>query len=207
MSSSSTIVGILLAGGQARRIGGGDKCLQLLAGQPLLSHVIKRAQPQLATLALNANGDPDRFANFALPVIADPLAGNPGPLAGVLAGLEWVVKSVPGATHVATIATDTPFFPHDLVSQFTAALTHTPSPIACAASRGRLHPVFGLWPVTLAQDLRTALESGVRKVDQWTSRHGVAVSHFDAPDGDPFFNINTQEELDLAQRRMRASIA
>jgi molybdopterin-guanine dinucleotide biosynthesis protein A len=188
-------------------MGGGDKCLQLLAGQPLLSHVIERAQPQLATLALNANGNPDRFAKFALPVIADPLGGNPGPLVGVLAGLEWVVKSVPGATHVATIATDTPFFPHDLVSRFAAALAHAPSPIACAASRGRLHPVFGLWPVTLAQDLRAALESGVRKVDRWTSRHGIAVAHFDTPEGDPFFNINTKEELDLAERRVSAPIS
>ena len=207
MSANTSIAGVLLAGGQARRMGGGDKCLSLLAGRALLSHVIERAEPQLSALALNANGNPDRFADVALPVISDPLGGNSGPLAGVLAGLEWAIESVPGAKHVATIATDTPFFPHDLVSRLVAALAHTPSPIACAASRGRLHPVFGLWPVALAQDLRQALESGLRKVDQWTSRHGIAVAHFDAPDGDPFFNINTQEDLAQAERRASALMA
>ena len=207
MSGADNIAGILLAGGQGRRMGGGDKCLHLLGGRTLLSHVIERAQPQLAKLALNANGDPARFCEFALPVISDPIADNPGPLAGVLAGLEWAISHTPDVSHIATIATDSPFFPADLIRRLSDVLAHTPSPIACAASRGRLHPVFSLWPVTLAPDLRASLELGIRKVDEWTGRHGIAVAHFDAPDGDPFFNINTHDDLARAERRLGATVA
>jgi len=200
-------VAILLAGGLARRMGGGDKALRPLAGRPLLQWVIERARPQVARMALNANGDPTRFAAFALPVISDPIADNPGPLAGVLAGLEWARAAAPEATHVLSIATDTPFFPADLADALAAALARAPSPIACAASRGRLHPVFALWPVALAADLRRALEAGTRKVDEWTARHGIAVAHFDDPGGDPFFNINTEADLVLAERRLAVSHA
>lgn len=195
------IAAILLAGGQSRRMGGGDKCLRQLAGQSLLERTIERIRPQVTTLALSANGDPERFSGFGLPVVSDPVEGFAGPLAGVLAGLEWARAAKPKATHVVSIATDTPFFPDDLVEQLSMALSRTPSPIACAASRGRLHPVFALWPVALADDLHAALDSGVRKVDEWTARHGIAVAHFDADAGDPFFNVNRPEDLKAAEKR------
>jgi molybdopterin-guanine dinucleotide biosynthesis protein A len=202
VSAAPTVAAVLLAGGQARRMGGGDKCLKRLAGRTLLDLVIGRARPQAAALVLNANGDPARFAGFGLPVVADPVEGFAGPLAGILAGLDWAAANAPGAVHVASIATDTPFFPPDLVDRLKDAVARSPAPIGCAASRGRLHPVFGLWPVALAEDLRAALAGGTRKVDEWTARHGIAVAHFDDPAGDPFFNINTADDLAEAERRV-----
>lgn len=206
MTGRSDTAAVLLAGGLSRRMGGGDKCLRSLAGHTLLERVVGRVRPQVAAIVLNANGDPGRFAAYGLRVIADPVSGNPGPLAGVLAGLEWAAASDPRLTHVATIAADTPFFPADLVARLHGAIARTPSPIACAASRARLHPVFGLWPVELAADLRCAIESGVRRVADWTARHGIAVAHFDDREGDPFFNINTEADLEAAERRLLAPV-
>jgi molybdopterin-guanine dinucleotide biosynthesis protein A len=195
------VLGLLLAGGQARRMGGGDKCLALLAGQPLLQHVINRARPQVSELVLNANGDSGRFSGFGLEVVADVVEGYAGPLAGVLTGLEWAARHRPQITWVATFATDTPFFPADLVARFLAAVTSGEASLACAFSGGFGHPVFGLWPVALRQDLRHGLvEEGIHKVDRWTARHPLArVSYPDKP-CDPFFNINTPEELALAEQ-------
>jgi molybdopterin-guanine dinucleotide biosynthesis protein A len=198
------IAGIVLAGGQSRRMGGGDKCLRLLAGKPILAHIIERARPQVAALALSANGDPARFAGFDLPVVADSIADFAGPLAGVLAGLDWAAASVPSATHVASFAGDAPFLPRDLVARLAAALAEGHD-LAAAASAGRAHPVFGLWPLARCDDLRRAMaEEGIRKVDQWTARYRLALVDFPAMPVDPFFNANQPEDLaeaeQLAQR-------
>jgi molybdopterin-guanine dinucleotide biosynthesis protein A len=147
------VVGVLLAGGQARRMGGGDKCLRPLGGRTILDHVLERARPQVRALVLNANGDPARFAAFDLPVAADVIEGFAGPLAGVLTGMAWAGRHRPECPWIATIATDTPFFPTDLVARLLAAIEADGADLACAASVGRAHPVFGLWPVRLAGDL------------------------------------------------------
>jgi molybdenum cofactor guanylyltransferase len=192
------IAGVVLAGGLARRMGGGDKGLRLLHGRPLLQWVIERAQPQVAALALNANGDPARLAGFALPIVPDSVAGFAGPLAGVLAGLDWAARSVPDATHVASFASDAPFFPRDLVARLAAAVA-AGADLACAASGGQAHPVFGLWPVALAEDMRRALADGLRKVDLWTARYRLTEVDFPARPVDPFFNANRPEDLAEAE--------
>ena len=194
------IAGVLLAGGQSQRMGGGDKSLRLLAGRPILAHVIERARPQVEALALNANGDPARFAAFGLPVVADDIAGFAGPLAGVLAGLDWAATHVAGATHVASFATDAPFLPRDLVPAFREAMRMGIYDLACAVSDGRTHPVFGLWPLDVREDLRSALKSGVRKVDQWTAGYRLVEVEFLAMPVDPFFNANRPEDLAEAER-------
>ena len=201
--SGAAIIAVLLAGGQARRMGGGDKCLLQLGGQTLLAHAIARARPQVSQLVLSANGDPGRFAEFGLEVIADPI-DDAGPLAGVLAGMEWAARTDAPITHIVTIATDTPFFPNDLVARLVQEAETANVPLACATSNGRTQPVIGLWPVALAGNLRTALvDEGVRKVDIWTGRHGVALADFDTAGGDPFFNINRPQDLELAEMKMQ----
>ena len=198
-----TIAGIVLAGGQSRRMGGGDKCLRTLGGRPILAHIIARARPQVAQLALNANGDTGRFAGFGLSVVPDSVAGFPGPLAGVLAGLDWAAANLPTASHVASFAGDAPFLPLDLVERLRAAVADGHE-LACAASCGRSHPVFGLWPVGLRGDLRRALEQdGIRKVDQWTARFRLATVEFPGTPTDPFFNANRPEDLAEAERLLR----
>ena len=200
-------VGIVLAGGRSRRLGGGDKGLRRLAGRPILAHVIARARPQVAALGLGANGDPARFAGFALPVVADGVAGFAGPLAGVLAGLDWTAAEQPAATHLASFAGDAPFLPTDLVERLGAALAEGHD-LACAASAGRVHPVFGLWPVALREELRRALTlEGVRKVEQWMRRFRLAVVEFPAVPLDPFFNINRAEDLAAAERLAASAAA
>ena len=208
-------VGALLAGGLSRRMGGGDKALARLAGEALIGHVIRRAAPQVARLAVNANGDPARFAEFGLPVVADGVPGRPGPLAGVLAAMEWAARETPGALLVATFPADSPFVPMNLVAGLERALGPG-RPLARASSAGRAHPVAGLWPVALRGDLRRALvEDGVRKVDEWTARHGVAEVEFpvletgSAPGFrgrriDPFFNVNRAEDLAQANALLAA---
>jgi molybdopterin-guanine dinucleotide biosynthesis protein A len=191
--------GVILAGGQSRRMGGGDKGLLPLGGKRLLDHVIDRLEPQVCDLALNANGDPTRFAT-PLPVVSDSIGGFAGPLAGVLAGLDWAAER--GHSHIVTAAADTPFFPCDLVPRLLRAAET--APIALAATpdpeRGMARqPTFGLWPVALRDDLRAALQEGLRKVVQWTDRHGTAVAHFSADPFDPFFNVNTPEDMARAE--------
>ncbi|MGR3434014.1 MAG: molybdenum cofactor guanylyltransferase MobA [Shimia sp.] len=189
-------MGVILAGGQARRMGGGDKALLRLGGRTLLDHVIDRLAPQVDGLALNANGDPARFAAWGLPVLHDPLPGFLGPLAGVLAGLDRARAR--GATHIVTAAADTPFLPADLVPRLLLAVETEARPIALAATDG-LHPTFGLWPVALADPLRAALEGGTRKVLAFTDAHGAATATFPAPCLDPFFNVNTPDDLAAAE--------
>jgi len=195
------IVGLLLAGGQSRRMGGGDKALRLLAGQTLLDRVIDRMRPQVAALVLNANGDPARFARFGLPVVADSIADFAGPLAGVLAGLDWTAANRPDCTLVVSIATDAPFLPADLVARLIKGMNAQGAALACAASGGQPHPVIGLWPVRLRDELRHALiAEGIRKVDVWTARYPLATVAFPDEIGgvDPFFNANRPEDLDRA---------
>jgi molybdenum cofactor guanylyltransferase len=194
----SAPLGVILAGGQATRMGGGDKGLRVVAGQRLLDHVLERLAPQVAAMALNANGAPARFAEFGLPVLPDSLPDFPGPLAGVLAGMDWAAAQ--GAEAVVSVAADTPFFPRDLVARLQAAAG--PSGLALAATRegGKLwrHPTFGLWPVALRADLRAALEGGLRKVVIWTDQHGAGTAEFDSLPFDPFFNINTPQDIETA---------
>ncbi len=198
------VVGVLLAGGRARRMGGGDKCLLPLGGRPLLEHVIARARPQVATLVLNANGDPERFAAFGLPVVADTIEGFAGPLAGVLAGFDWALAEVPDARWLATFATDTPFFPQDLVGRLCEAVAGGRADLACARSSGRAHPVFGLWPVSLRDDLERAMrEEGLRKIDRFTARYRLATVDWPVEEVDPFFNVNRAEDLRAAEARLR----
>jgi molybdopterin-guanine dinucleotide biosynthesis protein A len=197
---TGAVVGVLLAGGQSRRMGGGDKSLRLLGGRLILDRVIDRLRPQVGQLILNANGDPGRFAATGLPVVADSVEGFAGPLAGVLAGLDWAAANARSALWIATAATDAPFLPRDLVRRFVVA-TEEGADLVCAASHGRSHPVIGLWPVRLREDLRRALiDEDVRKVDVWTARYRLAVVDFTADPVDPFFNVNTPEDLAAAEQ-------
>lgn len=198
--------GVILAGGRATRMGGGDKGLRLLAGRPILTHVIERLSAQCAPLAINANGDPARFAAYGLPILPDSLPDHPGPLAGVLAGLDWAASF--GAPAIVTAAADTPFFPNGLAARLRKAAG--PSGLALAASpdaSGKLwqHPTFGLWPVALRDDLRQALLDGLRKIVLWTDRHGAGIAEFPGAPFDPFFNVNTPEDLAEAERIAEAS--
>jgi len=198
--SGVPVVGVLLAGGQSRRMGGGDKCLRPLGGRPLLERVIERAAPQVARLVINANGDAGRFARFGLPVAADTVDGYAGPLAGVLTGMEWTVDNAPECAWIATFACDAPFFSENLVARLARAVANGAGDLACAASGGRRHPVFGLWPVALRAELRAALtQEGIRKVDDWTARYNLKEVEFDAGTIDPFFNVNRPEDLVTAE--------
>ncbi len=201
------IVGVLLAGGRARRMGGGDKCLLPIGSRTLLECVVARAAPQVDRLVLNAHGDATRFAAFGLPVVADVVPGFAGPLAGILSGLVWARESVPACRWVASFATDTPLIPPDLVARLGQAVA-TGADIACAASGGRTHPVFALWPIGLAAALRTALvDEGIHKIDAWTARYSVAHVEFASAPVDPFFNVNAPQDLDRAAALIAALIA
>lgn len=196
-------LGVILAGGRATRMGGGDKGLRMVAGQRLIDHVVGRLAPQCGALAINANGDPARLAGFGLPILPDSLPDHPGPLAGVLAGLDWAASQ--GARAIVTAAADTPFFPADLVARLIARAG--PSGLCLAASpdeTGRIqrHPTFGLWPVALREDLRTALTGGLRKIVIWTDAHDAGRAVFDNTPFDPFFNVNTPEDIVTAAALM-----
>ena len=199
-------LGVILAGGLARRMGGGDKSLLSLgASSRVLDQVIARLGAQVDQMVLNANGDPARFDEFGLPVVADSLDGFLGPLAGVLVGLDYAAEH--GFDHIVSVAADTPFFPKDLVSALDTASSHMDVPIALAATKiegGKTvrHPTFGLWPVALREDLRSTLQDGLRKVVLWTDQHGAETHVFDSGEIDPFFNINTPEDLELANKMM-----
>lgn len=199
------VAGIILAGGRSSRMGGGDKCLMPLAGRPLLAHVAERLSPQVATLALNANGDPRRFSGFGLQVVPDDAAGHAGPLAGVLAGMRWARRQA-GFTHIATVAADTPFLPRNLVAGLAAIDELTGGRIVLSRSAGRTHPVFGLWPVALAPDLARFMEETdtYRMTAYAGARHEAAYADFALANGlDPFFNVNTPEDLAVAGELMK----
>jgi molybdenum cofactor guanylyltransferase len=195
------VVGLLLAGGLSRRMGGGDKALRQLGGRTLLHHVIDRLQPQVAALVLNANGDPARFAGFGLPVVPDSVPDFAGPLAGILAGLDWAAAHRPDCPLVVSAPTDAPFLPRDLAARLLAGMEAAQADLACAASGGQPHPVVGLWPVRLRAALREAVTGeGIRKVDRWTGRYCLATVPFpeETPGIDPFFNANRPDDLDRA---------
>jgi len=203
MSAAPQVLIVLLAGGQSRRMGGGDKCLRPLAGRPLLNHVIDSVAGQAAAVVLNANGDPARFAAFPLPVVPDVLPGFAGPLAGVLTGLDWAAAHSPDLPWIVTVPTDAPFLPANLVAAMLAAVKAEQADMATVASGGRRHPVVGLWPVGLRHALREALvEEGIRKVDVWTGRYRLAVAEFPAVPVDPFFNANRPEDMEAAAARI-----
>ena len=198
-----TIIGVLLAGGQSRRFGGGDKCLRPLAGRPLLDHAATRLKPQASKLVLNANGDARRFFKFDLAVVPDPVAGFAGPLAGVLAGLRWA-QSKGNARWIVTAATDSPFFPRDLATRLARSVGKRYPAIALAACGAQTHPTFGLWPTALADDLERALEAGTHKVLAWAQTHDLEFVDFEvialgARTIDPFFNVNTPQDLAQAE--------
>jgi molybdopterin-guanine dinucleotide biosynthesis protein A len=208
----AAVVGVLLAGGKSSRMGGGDKCLLPLAGKPMLTHIIERLSPQVSDLVLNANGDVSRFAAFGLPVIVDRLGGQAGPLAGVHAGIEWAVANRPRSRFVITAATDTPFFPIDLVARFLASLEGGKPKLLVARSEEGVHPIFGLWPVSLAPAIETSLAGGMRKVQAWVREHQAEEISF--PIGeigghkiDPFFNVNRPDELAEAEVLLRGEAA
>jgi molybdopterin-guanine dinucleotide biosynthesis protein A len=204
MPSSPETLGVVLAGGLARRMGGGDKPLRILAGQPLLAHVVARLRPQVSALLLNANGDPARFAPFGLPVVADGVADYPGPLAGVLAALDWAAARQSGLDWVVSVPGDSPFVPADLVARLHQARQAAGVPMSCARSGGWSHPPVGLWPVALRAELRAALLAGERKIDRWTARFGCAAAEWPDAPWDPFFNANTPEELADAEALLRS---
>jgi len=195
-----SVIGLLLAGGQSRRMGGGDKCLRLLGGETILARIIARVSPQARRLVLNANGDSARFSPYSLPVAADSVEGFAGPLAGVLAGLDWAATNASDCPWVASVPTDAPFLPADLIGRLLAAAEEG-ADLACAASGGQSHPVVGLWPVRLRDDLRHALMAEqIHKVDIWTARYRLATVAFPIAGIDPFFNTNRPEDLAEAER-------
>ncbi|WP_298436877.1 molybdenum cofactor guanylyltransferase MobA [uncultured Jannaschia sp.] len=191
--------GVILAGGRATRMGGGDKGRLEVAGRSLIAHVIARLGPQVDQLALNANGDAARWADLDLPVLADTAPDHPGPLAGVLAGLDWAAGT--GVPHIVTAAADTPFLPPDLVPRLLDAAGRSGLALAATQEGDRvLHqPTFGLWPVALRDDLRAALAGGTRKVLAWTDRHDAGTAIFPTAPWDPFFNVNTPDDLARAE--------
>jgi molybdenum cofactor guanylyltransferase len=196
-----SIVGLLLAGGQSRRMGGGDKALRPLGGRPLLDHVIERLRPQVAAMVLNANGDPSRFAGFGLPVVPDSVPDFAGPLAGVLAGLDWAAANRPDCEWVVSVPTDAPFLPRDLVARLVAGMQAADAELACAVSVGQSHPVVGLWPLRLREALRHAVVAEeIRKVDTWTGRYRLSRVPFveETAGVDPFFNANRPDDFERA---------
>jgi molybdenum cofactor guanylyltransferase len=193
--------GVLLAGGLARRMGGGDKPMRQIAGRTILDRVIARLEPQCEELILNANGDPARFATFGLPVIADTVENFPGPLAGILAALDWAAANRPEVLWVLSAAADCPFLPRDLLARLHHACAEQNAQLAVAASGGQSHPVIGLWSVALREELRrTLVVEDMRKIDRWTARFRLATVTWPAQPLDPFFNANTMDDIAEAER-------
>ena len=193
--------GLVLAGGLARRMGGGDKARIRIGGKTILQRVLTRLTPQCSGVILNANGDLARFADTGLRVVADSIPDFAGPLAGILAGLDWAAANVPGIADIVSVPGDCPFLPPDLVERLSAARQAAGAPLACARSGDWRHPVVGLWRVALRDDLRKALvEEGLHKIEIWTARHGVALADWPTTPVDPFFNVNTPEDAAQAER-------
>jgi molybdenum cofactor guanylyltransferase len=199
-ASEPATCALILAGGLARRMGGGDKTLIRIGDRTILERAITRLRSQCAGLLINANGDVSRLARFGFPVVADDITGFAGPLAGILAGLDWVAANAPAIEWVVSVPGDCPFLPRDLVARLHAARVASELPLACARSGEWRHPVVGLWPVALRHDLRRALGAGLRKIEAWTETHGVALAAWPAEPVDPFFNVNTPEDAAEAER-------
>jgi molybdopterin-guanine dinucleotide biosynthesis protein A len=210
MNAKENVAGLLLAGGKSSRMGGGDKCLRLLAGRPILAHIIERLEPQVSAVVINANGDASRFAAYGLPVVADSIAGFAGPLAGVHAGLKWIGANRPGVTHAVTVATDTPFFPLDLVDRLCAEARGELT-LSVARSDEGVHPVIGLWPVAIAAAIEAFLKREQRKVGQFAQEQDAVEVYFPKVEIggtaiDPFFNINAPEDLVRANALMMGRV-
>ena len=200
MTPAPLPLGLVLAGGLARRMGGGDKTRIRIGGKTILERVLARFKPQCTAVILNANGDPARFSDTGLPVVPDTVPGFAGPLAGILAGLDWAAAHAPAIPDVASVPGDCPFLPGDLVARLSAARQAAGVPLACARSGDWRHPVVGLWPVALREDLRKALvEEDMHKIETWTARHGIAVGDWPATPIDPFFNVNTPADAAEAE--------
>ncbi len=198
------ITAVILAGGLARRMGGGDKPLKLLAGQPILSHIIDRIKPQATNLIINANSDPKVFENFKFPIVADSIKGFAGPLAGILAGMDWIAENQPNCRYMISIPGDGPFFPRDLVSKLMSPIIAGEADLTVAVSGDRTQPVVGAWDVQLRDDLRKAIqEENIHKVDKWTSRYRIIEVPFSSSPIDPFFNTNKLEDMEEAERLFR----
>ena len=205
-SDTFGVAGVILAGGLSRRMGGTDKTLIQIDGRSLLERVVERVRPQVSALLLNANGDPTRFVEFGLPIVGDAIEGHAGPLAGILAGLEWLRDTRPEIAWLASFANDSPLLPTDLVARLLSAVIREGAEISCASSGGLSHPVFGLWPVSLAPALRrTLVDENLRKVRIWTARYRVAHVSWPAGGNDPFFNVNTPEDLERFRLALRAT--
>jgi len=201
-------LGLVLAGGRARRMGGADKSLLRIGGRPLIERVFQTLRPESTALVVNSNAESGRFEKFHGPVVRDSVPGHPGPLAGILAGLDWAAVHAPHLAYVASAPADAPFLPADLIPRLHAARLAAGTPLACAASGGRRHPVIGLWPVALREDLRRALtEEGLRKVEAFAARHGVAVAEWPDTPVDPFFNVNTPEDAARAEALIQSGAA
>ena len=200
MKSSESVVGIILAGGLARRMGGGDKCLLPLAGKTLLQRSVERAQPQVSQLLLNANGNSLRFARSRLPVVPDIFPNNPGPLAGIHAGLKWVKANTPNTQWLVSFASDTPFFPTTLVEKLLESASENFNPLIIATSRLQTHPVFALWHISLLPKIETQLQTGdVPRLQDWVNSQTAAQVDFAGDGYDPFLNINTPQDLYSAE--------
>src|SRR5882724_630182 len=201
MPPHPTTLGLVLAGGLARRMGGGDKARIRIGGATILARVLARFKPQCAAVILNANGDPARYADTGLPVVPDTVPDFAGPLAGILAGLDWAAEHAPETADVLSVPGDCPFLPRDLVPRLIAARQAERRPLACARSGEWRHPVVGLWPIALRNDLRKALvEEDLHKIEIWTARHGVAIADWPETPVDPFFNVNTPKDAAQAER-------
>ena len=199
MPTDPSLCGVLLAGGLARRMGGGDKPLMALNGRPLLAHAIARLAPQCAHLAINANGDPARFADYGLPIVADSVDGYAGPLAGVLAGMDYAATHWPQARWLLSAPADTPFPPDDLAMRLKAAMERANASIAVAASGGRTHHAIALWDISLREDLRIALtQEDERKVSAFIARYAHVAVEWPVAPYDPFFNVNRPEDIPQA---------
>jgi molybdenum cofactor guanylyltransferase len=199
--TTSPPLGLILAGGLARRMGGGDKARIKIGGKTILERVLATMTPQCERLIINANGDPARFVDTKLPVVADSIPDFAGPLAGILAGLDWAAAHAPDIADIASVPGDCPFLPSDLVARLADARAQAKTPLACARSGDWRHPVVGLWPVRLREDLRKALMvEGLHKIEIWTARHGVAIADWPPTPVDPFFNVNTPEDVAAAER-------
>lgn len=202
LQSHGATTGILLAGGRATRMGGGDKALRPLGGVPVLARVITILRPQCDALVISANGDVTRFAEFGLPVVADEIEDYAGPLAGILAGLDFLAAREPRTAFAVSVSGDTPFLPADLVARLHAARAAVRADVACARSGGAIHPVIALWPLGIRPALRSALAENLRKVDRFLSRHAVAYADWPVAPVDPFFNINTPDDLVAAEHML-----
>jgi len=204
MTEQAATLGVILAGGLARRMGGGDKTMRAIAGRPILDHVIERLAPQCASLILNANGDPARFDAWGLPVVPDDVPDLAGPLAGVLAALDWTALHHPAVEWVVSVAADCPFLPRDLVARMQAERAAMQAELAVAASGDQSHPVVGLWKVSLREALRHALVvEECRKIDRWTARYSLVTTRWPVTPVDPFFNANTPDDVAEAEALAR----